>query len=304
MVIVWVLLCFSIAAGSAVQDQVSGVELNNLLPQAGEVNSWAPDGHAQLAVGEDLFLLINGGAEIYHEYGFERCVFQTYLSDDGYSINVEIYEMDGPQAAYGIFTFKRSDNGIPVEIGHEGSYESYYIIYWRGKFLVNVIALGDWDGARDDIYQIASTFDTKIKTQAERPHIISFLPAENILPNGITYLRGSLALFNKYLFAHDDIFGLKEGAIGEYEDYTVFIFRYSDPQESANWYESAKDHLKNSSRFNNFVDGTDRFEISDSKNQLLQIKYFSHWIFIVMANKKINTVSVFDSIQTSIENEK
>ena len=42
------------------------------LPQGGEVDRWSSSEEPQHAVGEDLFLLINGGAEIYHEYGFEQ----------------------------------------------------------------------------------------------------------------------------------------------------------------------------------------------------------------------------------------
>jgi hypothetical protein len=301
---VWFLLCLVWATGSAAQDQNEFTELTDLLPQVGEVDDWAPDGKAQYAAGEDLFLLINGGAEIYHEYGFDRCALQTYASDDGRSINVEIYKMIGPQAAYGIFSFKRSNNGIPVEIGHDGSNESYYIIFWRGKFLVTVIALDDWDGVDGDIRRMAGAFDAKINSQAKRPRIISFLPEDDLQANGITYLRGNLALFNYYLFAHDDIFGLKEGVIGEYEDHTLFVFQYDNPEESAGWYKSAKNHLTNSSRFDNFVDGRGQFEIRDGNQQRLTIKHFSNWIFIVMADKKINTTSIFDSVKTSIKRAK
>lgn len=268
------------------------------------MNGWIPDGEAQLAEGEDLFLLINGGADIYLEYGFVACLFQTYGSQDGRSINVEIYEMDGPEAAYGIFTFKRSGSGTRVDVGQEGSYESYYVIFWRGRYIITVIALGEWDGSRADVLQIAGAFDARIDVEAERPPIASFLPMENLQPNGITYLKGNLALFNQYLFDREDIFGLKEGVVGEYEEYTVFIFQYDDEAESAKWFESAKDHLQGSRRFDNFVNGNGRFEMCDRNDHRFAIKHFKLWILIAMADKKMDTRSIFDSIEASIKRRK
>ena len=48
---------------------VSGAyaKMPDYLPQAGELQEWEPAGTPQHVVGDDLFLLINGGAEIYHE---------------------------------------------------------------------------------------------------------------------------------------------------------------------------------------------------------------------------------------------
>ena len=52
-----------------------------LLPQAGDAGSWKPEDEPQHVEGEDLFLLINGGAEIYHEYGFTQAAVQSYIDD-------------------------------------------------------------------------------------------------------------------------------------------------------------------------------------------------------------------------------
>ncbi len=298
------LSCFCCTPAAASDDQASFEALSEILPAAGELDGWIPDGEAQLAKGEDLFLLINGGAEIYLEYGFVACLFQTYVSQDGRSINVEIYEMDGPEAAYGIFTFKRSGNGMRVDVGQEGSYESYYVIFWRGRYLITVIALGEWDGSRADVLQIAGAFDASIDVEAECPILTSFLPMENLQPQGVTYLRGNLALFNQYIFAHEDIFRMKEGVVGEYKEYTVFIFQYDDEAESGKWFESAKDHLQGSRRFDNFVNGSDRFELFDRNDRRLTFKHFKRWILIAMVDKKMNTQSIFDSIEASIERRK
>jgi len=48
------------------------------LPEISLLDQWTPDRDPRLYEGEDLFAFINGGAEIYHEYGFERVIVQEY----------------------------------------------------------------------------------------------------------------------------------------------------------------------------------------------------------------------------------
>jgi hypothetical protein len=297
----WFLLCLSCNPATSVQADPSKIELEELLPQAEEVSGWIPNGEAQVAAGDDLFLLINGGAEIYHEYGFVKCLLRTYGSGDGRSINVEIYEMKDPVAAFGIYTFKTGSEGTAADVGDQGWFESYYLQFCRGEFFVSVIALGEWEDTRTDILRIAAAIDQKLDGKSYLPPIVFLLPTENRKPNGITYLRGNLALFNHYLFAHEDIFALKEGVIGEYENYTVFIFRYADMEESRKWFENAGEHLKDSRLFHNYVSGTGQFEIEDRNNQRLAIKHFQSWILIAMADKNMNIKSIFESVEAFIQ---
>ena len=44
----------------------------DLVPKSGEVKGWDPNGQATVVNGDELFELIDGGAEIYHEFGFEH----------------------------------------------------------------------------------------------------------------------------------------------------------------------------------------------------------------------------------------
>jgi hypothetical protein len=280
----------------------AAVDLHKLLPRAGEADGWIPDGEGQVAAGDDLFLLINGGAEIYQEYGFVKCLLQTFRSEGGRSINVEIYEMSDPAAAFGIYTFKTGSEGVQAAVGERGWFESYYLQFYRGKFFVSVIALGDWENTRTDILRIASVIDRKLDGESTLPPVTAHLPVENRKPNGIIYLRGSLALFNHYRFAHEDIFSLKEGAIGEYEEHSVLIFQYDNGEEAKTWFDYAGEHMKTSRLFDNYLKGNGRFEIENRNKQRITIKHFQRWILIAIADKNTNIKSIFESIEASIQN--
>ena len=62
-------------------------ELN--LPEV--INSWSLSEKPDIYAGDDLFQHINGGAEIYHEYGFIRVISGVYKNRELKSINAEIY---------------------------------------------------------------------------------------------------------------------------------------------------------------------------------------------------------------------
>ena len=269
-------------------------------PQTGEVEGWHPEGEMQIAKGEDLFFLINGGAEIYYEYGFNQAVYQTYDAENGKSINLEIYEMDSPGSAYGIYTFKTGKAGKPIDVGHDGWMEAYYLNFWKGNFLVTLIGFDSEQETLNGLMEIAKTVDTKIKVPVERPQLANYLPKDNLKENGITYIKGNMGLFNQYEFDSKNIFGLKEAIIGDYGEYSVFIFRYNDQQESLKWFESAKNHLKKSSRFSDFTALDHMFSMTDSKSNNLTIKPYHHTILIVSGAGRTNVNQIFGLLEMQI----
>ena len=100
-----ILLLSAVSAGAR---QSSG-GISAYLPASGEAAGWNLDGEPERYQGEDLFRMINGGADIYHEYGFRQVVRAEYLGPEGKSVKLEIYQMVSPAAAYGIYTFKAGE---------------------------------------------------------------------------------------------------------------------------------------------------------------------------------------------------
>ncbi|UCG52804.1 MAG: hypothetical protein JSW58_04420 [Candidatus Latescibacterota bacterium] len=293
-------ICFCWAAALGSEDRNDGLRLASLLPRAGDVEGWVPEGEASSAEGEDLYLLINGGAEIYREYGFKEAVFQTYGTANGKSINLEIYEMENETAAYGMYTYKTGEEGTFIGVGHDGWFESYYLNFWKGNFLVTVVGLGTDTTTFSGVEDVARAVDKKLKFEPKKPRITSYLPKENLRVNGVTYLKGNLALSNQYFFDENNIFGLKEGVIGRYDRYSVFIFQYSDQNESAKWYGSARNHLEHSPRFNGFLSRDAEFEISDTKNNRLSVKHYREWILIILGIDNLDTDRIFGLLEVEL----
>jgi uncharacterized protein DUF6599 len=286
---------------------VSALEENNdsnllsFCPFKGEIENWQPDGDSEIAVGEDLYLVINGGAEIYHEYGFKNAIFQTYSKSTGNSINLEIYEMESNAAAFGMYSFKTGKEGIPLKLGYTGLLETYYLNFWKGNYLVTLTSMKTDTSCIADLKKLANSVDKKIKCTSNPPSLIPYLPEEHLQKNSITYLKGNLALFNQDIFGPKNIFGLKEGVIGEYPDYLILIIKYKNIAESKKLYKFAANHFQKSENYKNFANQKTHFEINDSKNNKFWMKSYNNYLIIIRGQEIINTSNLIDSIKEKIE---
>ncbi|NIM15701.1 MAG: hypothetical protein GTN82_28375 [Candidatus Aminicenantes bacterium] len=261
------------------------------LPQPGELKEWEPSDNPQHVIGDDLFLLINGGAEIYHEYGFKQAIVRGFKHKKQATLqfNLEIYEMQSPEAAFGIYTFKTSDSGKAIDVGNEGLLEDYYLNFRKGNFLVTVIGFDAKEETITAITAAAKVVAAKIKGSGQRPQLINFLPGVDSLltkPGGITYLKGNLALVNNYQFDSRDIFALKEGVIGDYGNFKLFIFRYGDTGESREKFKTAANYLKENPQFVCSVQPDNTFVMTDKKGISFYIESYNRYILIFQGDKE------------------
>ena len=125
-------------------------DLSGLLPASGEVAGLTLSDTPQGYRGDDLYQMIDGGADIYHEYGFRQVLSAEYVDGRGKIIKLEMYEMESPAAAYGIYSFKVGEGGKALAIGQEALLEDYYLNFWKGNLQVTLIGqdCGGGDRAR------------------------------------------------------------------------------------------------------------------------------------------------------------
>ena len=109
-----------------------------LLPLESQLKKWKLDGAPQIAVGKELYLLINGGAEIYMQEGFKKAILASYSNKEGNVINLEIFEMTSPESAKRIHIKKTGNQGKKLPIGDEAVLEDYYINARKGRFQVTL----------------------------------------------------------------------------------------------------------------------------------------------------------------------
>ncbi len=276
-------------------------DISSLLPKKDKVGTWRPVGSFENAIGEDLFLLINGGAEIYHEYGFKKAIIQSYEDENGKSINLEIFEMNDATSAYGIYTFKTSAKGKEIPLGNEALFEDYYLNFWKGNFLITLTGFDSEKETIDGISTIAKVVDAKIKSKGQKPQLLDLLPEENLKTHGIKYLKGNLALFNNYEFGSGDIFGLKEGVIGDYIEYKIFIFKYLDRSESGKWFENARNKIKVSARSDPYdTPVSSDYSMVSRNGDHIFLKRYQEYIIIVIGTATTEGSKIIRKVASKI----
>jgi hypothetical protein len=209
-----------------------GIAITDLAPQVGEIEGWAPIGTAQVFEGQNLFDLINGGAEIYHEFGFRRALSQDYGGAERRVIALEVFEMEDAAAAYGAYSFKISGKGKALELGDAAMLEDYYLNLRRGPFVVTLTGMTVDEVTVEGLVRIARVVAEKIQESGQVPPLVTDLVAGNRTPETSYYLRGELALANVAPFAAGVRFDMTDGAAARFSDHTELILRYPDAQRA------------------------------------------------------------------------
>jgi hypothetical protein len=261
----------------------------DLLPRAGEAGSWKPEDEPQHAEGDDLFLLIDGGAEIYHEYGFTQAVFQSYVDDQDRSLNLEIYEMSDPSSAYGVYTFKRGQ-GQSLDIGGEATLQDYYLNVWKGNVVITVIGFDTESKTREGLEALAKSVAGKITASSGKPPLVSLLPQEDLNPASVTYMKGGQALFNAHEFAKGNIFGMREGVTAELGGDKVFLFAYGNEDEAQEWLAKAWEQLASQEGYQDVVTEDGQFSAVDGEGSELRATTADRYILLVVGDGAASTL--------------
>jgi len=276
--------------------------LQQSLPGENETKGWKRAGSPRVYEGEDLFLYINGGAEIYHEYGFKRVVVQDYRNNSGKSISLEIFEMASPGSAYGIYTFKTHPEEKELALGNGGKLADYYLNFWKGNFLGTLTGFDEDEETVKGLLAIAPAVEARIDSRGEKPPLVAVLPETGLIKASLKYFKGNLGLYNSYQFFTQDVFGLKEGVRGDYQKgYSVFVIKYRDDKKQKR-YNEVKKAFKESSRYRDFRADERFIQVTDRKGNFIFLSANKHYFFIIYgALNETQAKEVLAKIQKSIE---
>jgi hypothetical protein len=224
--------------------------LRSLLPADGTIPGWSKDGDPQEFVGEDLYTYIDGGAEIYQEYGFRRVIVQDYNGAAGRSVSLELFEMATPAAAYGMYTFKRSGQGRIVPLGSGAELEDYYLNLWKGRFLATLTGFDATPPTIEGLLAVAAAVEKNLRDGAGVPGLVAALPGEGLKPQSVKYLRGLLGLNNVYPFYTARGLAFAEAVKGDYEDGASLIaLDYGSAEARAKAWAELETSIKSGDRF-------------------------------------------------------
>ncbi len=157
-----------------------------------------PEGNfkpARTFTGESLFGYINGGAELFLEYGFSSA-WVAEISLSGGKYKTEIYRMNGAEEAFGIFSVSRFKcTGLPP-VSKYSCHNKYQLQICSGEYYISII---NSTGSRSDSLAslaIGEAVVRKISTPSF--NLSEYFPGlpEDLVNKTAVLVKGKLGLMN------------------------------------------------------------------------------------------------------------
>jgi hypothetical protein len=136
---------------------------------------------------KSIFTQLNGGAEVYLDYGLKTLLMREYKKPKHTKITLYIFNMGRAADAYGVFTHEQE--GEDAQIGEDSDYADGLLRFWKGKYFVSVFAPRPSAAVKRAILELGKAVAGRIKHRGKRPELISWLPGTSLKPRSVRYLH-------------------------------------------------------------------------------------------------------------------
>jgi hypothetical protein len=147
--------------------------------------------------GDGLFGYINGGAELYLEYGFERVYVQEVMVGKE-AIKIDIYKMHDVVASFGIFSINRNNCSTYEGIARNNCKTAYHLQFCVSGMYVSIVNTSGSKNAQDISYEIAKLIYERSGKECFVPPADFNLPELSNYIGKLKYISGRLGLQNGY----------------------------------------------------------------------------------------------------------
>lgn len=271
----------------------------DLLPGIPELN--AAIDNIEYYYRDELYYAIDGGADIFYEYGFDCMLSVKYRFNNvkEFIIPVEIYKMDDPQAAAGIFSMMNKDGLHQMNNNDTLTVEDCRMKYRNNYFFL--ITSNDtsaevriWsDLILKKIFENIGK-DTRLTPETEKL-------AQSVMPGEkIRIIRGNIALNNIYQFGQKLISGFELAFASLTDSSTYVILEYSSKDSAIAHISSIEKKISSNAKFNNYTKKDKHFLVADKKGNSIIFSRFKNYIFVLISREKNINMNVVDKIRFRI----
>jgi hypothetical protein len=192
-----------------------------------ELDGWKISAAPRAFGPDNLFDLIDGGAEVYVQFGLVKMVTAEYrdAGRPGISVTAEVYDMGTPRGAFGRaarFLEGKVDpsgagKGLPEAFANRGQIGGGDLVVWQDEYLVHLTLLDERSEATSEgieaagaelLPKLAGAILEKIGGDTALPEVLAKFPAQKRVPRSETWQPGRLL----------DIEGLGAGYTVRYAD--------------------------------------------------------------------------------------
>ncbi|MFC1555737.1 DUF6599 family protein [candidate division KSB1 bacterium] len=218
-----------------------GGGLKGLLPITTSIAEWDREGETRSYTEGSLWEYINGGADAYLLYGFQEVVTADYKhTASGQDAVIDIYEMQDPLNAFGIYANERNPEYNFEKIGAEGYMDETNINFWVDRYYVKITTFEDNSTISEDLKKLAYSIANMTNSSATEPAELGFFPGENLQKYEMKYIPKDV-LGQSYLYnGFEAIY-----AAGD-DEYKMFLIKLDTADEAVSALNRYKEFVSGS----------------------------------------------------------
>lgn len=173
---------------------VSAADMEDLLPPVSCGAGWKIEEKPLFYDRDTLSDRIDGEAELYFPYDFDRMAAARYASEKnpGTGIDVEIYRMGSLLDAFGMYANYRQKDGRVLTVGAGSSLSGSQLFLYQGRHFVHIQATGIDASDPDALTECARTVVARMPGNRNRPHELSAFDRPEVVKGTERYLPQSL----------------------------------------------------------------------------------------------------------------
>jgi len=217
--------------------------------------------------GKDLYIAIDGEADLFLSYGFIKMYIVRYEMG-GRAYDIQMAQVDSYYNAYGLLSSYTNEYGKFVKIGTSGFMEDNVLSFYKDKWFVRIQKISGTQNqiTQKDLQKLAVFLAGKIRGNTVKPLEISFFPKQNLILYSIRYVPENV-LGRRYF---------KRGFEAEYKckgkTGRAFIVIFNNKEQAA---DTAKKRLGQSENLKmtaagKYIAGTEGFEDKAEAGRILK----------------------------------
>lgn len=210
-----------------------------LLPNT--IGDWKVSEKDQMFNPENLYEYINGGAELYLSYGFQKVIKRTYTKGGQPDIVVDLFDMGTSRNAFGVFSQTRET--VDSTFGQGSQYTQGLLLFWKDHFFVSILASPETGESKKAVFDIARKIETAIKKEGPLPEILTPLPQQSLVTESIRYFHHYIWLNSHHFVSDQNILHINEktdALLAKYGEqkkrYILLLVRYKENKDAETAY--------------------------------------------------------------------
>jgi hypothetical protein len=169
-------------------------DMEGIIPPLSCGAGWKVEGKPLFYDRDTLSDRIDGEAELYFPYGFERMVAARYASekDPGTGMDVEIYRMGSLLDAFGIYANYRQKDGRVFSIGAESNLSASQLFFYQSRLFVHIQVTGTDNANPDALAECGRAVAARMPGNKNGPTELSVIDRPEVVKGTERYLPQSL----------------------------------------------------------------------------------------------------------------